>query len=209
MPRSRRPGSASSAATRSCLDMGRDRFEAARGHPLGGPESDTDAGGGLAAEGARWVAEHGVSMLVWDMLDSCEAKLTHASAHVLTWAIGLLLVDNCDFVALRGPRRRRHAGRRGDRGRTARGRGGQRRQPQPARSCADPIVSVDQIRFDIVTGGEPTGRTTAVTLNPSPKRRRSTIALPRRTSTRTSTSTIAASARRSRCIGARRSRPGS
>ena len=83
------------------LDMGRDRFEAARGHPLGGPESDTDAGGGLSAEGARWVAEHGVSMLVWDMLDSCTAKLTHASAHVLTWAIGLLLVDNCDFVALR------------------------------------------------------------------------------------------------------------
>jgi putative cyclase len=83
------------------VDMGRDRFEAASGHPLGGPESDTDAGGGLSAEGARWVAEHGVSMLVWDMLDSCEAKLTHASAHVLTWAIGLLLVDNCDFQPLR------------------------------------------------------------------------------------------------------------
>jgi hypothetical protein len=83
------------------VDMGRDRFEVASGHPLGGPESDTDAGGGLSAEGARWVAEHGVSMLVWDMLDSCEAKLTHASAHVLTWAIGLLLVDNCDFQALR------------------------------------------------------------------------------------------------------------
>jgi hypothetical protein len=83
------------------LDMGRDRFEAASGHPLGGPESDTDAGGGLSSEGARWVAERGVSMLVWDMLDSCDAKLTHASAHVLTWAIGLVLVDNCDFAALR------------------------------------------------------------------------------------------------------------
>ncbi len=83
------------------LDMGRDRFETASGHPLGGPESDTDAGGGLSSEGARWVAEHGVSMLVWDMLDSCNAKLMHASAHVLTWAIGLLLVDNCDFSALR------------------------------------------------------------------------------------------------------------
>ena len=83
------------------LDMGRDRFETSSGHPLGGPESDTDAGGGLSAEGARWVAEHGVSLLVWDMLDSCNAKLTHASAHVLTWAIGLLLVDNCDFSPLR------------------------------------------------------------------------------------------------------------
>jgi hypothetical protein len=29
-----------------CLDMGRDRFEAASGHPLGGPESEQDAGGG-------------------------------------------------------------------------------------------------------------------------------------------------------------------
>ena len=84
-----------------CLDMGRDRFEASSGHPLGGPESDTDAGGGLSPEGARWVAEHGVSMLVWDMLDSCEAKATFASAHILTWAIGLLLVDNCDFAELR------------------------------------------------------------------------------------------------------------
>ena len=26
---------------------------------------------------------------------------THASAHILTWAIGLLLLDNCDFAALR------------------------------------------------------------------------------------------------------------
>jgi hypothetical protein len=83
------------------LDMGRDRFETSSGHPLGGPESDTDAGGGLSSEGARWVAENGVSMLVWDMLDSCNAKLMHASAHVLTWAIGLLLVDNCDFSPLR------------------------------------------------------------------------------------------------------------
>ncbi len=84
-----------------CLDMGRDRFEAASGHVLGGPETADDAGGGLSSDGARWVAGHGVSILAWDMLDSKEAKATHASAHVLTWAIGLLLVDNCDFAALR------------------------------------------------------------------------------------------------------------
>ncbi|HET9968723.1 MAG TPA: hypothetical protein VFQ68_10840 [Streptosporangiaceae bacterium] len=47
-----------------CLDMGRDRFEAARGHLLAGPE-------------------------------------THASAHILACAIGLLLLGNCDFAALR------------------------------------------------------------------------------------------------------------
>ena len=84
-----------------CLDMGRDRFESASGHPLGGPETDQDAGGGLSGDGARWVAEHGISMLAWDMLDSCEAKLTDGTAHMLTWAIGLLLLDNCDFAALR------------------------------------------------------------------------------------------------------------
>jgi hypothetical protein len=84
-----------------CLDMGRDRFEAASGHPLGGPESEQDAGGGLSADGARWVARHQVSILAWDMLDSAQAKAEHASAHLLTWAIGLLLLDNCDFAALR------------------------------------------------------------------------------------------------------------
>ena len=87
-----------------CLDMGRDRFEAARGHMLGGPETEQDAGGGLSSDGARWVAEQQVSILAWDMLDSAEAKAAHASAHVLTWAIGLLLLDNCDFAALRRAR---------------------------------------------------------------------------------------------------------
>lgn len=84
-----------------CLDMGRDRFEAASGHMLGGPETEQDAGGGLSGDGARWVAEHRVSILAWDMLDSRDAKAAHASAHVLTWATGLLLLDNCDFAALR------------------------------------------------------------------------------------------------------------
>jgi hypothetical protein len=50
------------------------------------------------------VAEHGVSILAWDMLDSRQAKAEHASAHILTWAIGLLLLDNCDFAALRKAR---------------------------------------------------------------------------------------------------------
>jgi hypothetical protein len=87
-----------------CLDMGRDLFEAAAAHPLGGPETGDDAGGGLSSDGARWVAEHRISILAWDMLDSAQAKATHASAHILTWAIGLLLLDNCDFAALRGSR---------------------------------------------------------------------------------------------------------
>ena len=66
-------GVAVEAGDALCLDMGRDRFESARG-PLGGPESGQDAGGGLSGDGARWVAEHGISILAWDMLDSREAK---------------------------------------------------------------------------------------------------------------------------------------
>jgi kynurenine formamidase len=83
------------------LDMGRDRFETAVGHMLGGPETDQDAGGGLASDGARWMAERRVSVLAWDMLDSREAKASRGTAHVLGWAIGLVLVDNCDFARLR------------------------------------------------------------------------------------------------------------
>src|SRR5207248_1394813 len=75
----------------------------------GRPVTDAEQGsadvlapdGLVTRAGARWVAEHQVSILAWDMLDSREAKAAHASAHILTWAIGLLLLDNCDFAALR------------------------------------------------------------------------------------------------------------
>jgi len=50
-------GSSSSPATPSASDMGRDRFEAARGHMLGGPADRHAAGEGCTAIGARWVAE--------------------------------------------------------------------------------------------------------------------------------------------------------
>ena len=84
-----------------CIDMGRDRFEQAVGRMLGGPETEEDAGGGLGESAVRWIAEHPVSVLAWDMLDSKQAKADHATAHLLGWAIGLPLVDNCDFSALR------------------------------------------------------------------------------------------------------------
>ena len=84
-----------------CLDMGRDRYESAHGRMLPSPATEDDPGGGLSSDGARWIAEHDVAILAWDMLDSREAHVTRASAHLLTWAIGLLLVDNCEFAALR------------------------------------------------------------------------------------------------------------
>jgi hypothetical protein len=36
------------------------------------------------------------------MLDSREANAALGSAHLLIWAIGLLILDNCDFSTLRG-----------------------------------------------------------------------------------------------------------
>ncbi len=39
-------------------------------------------------------------MLCWDFLDAALTRPGHSNAHSLTWAIGQLLVDNCDFSAL-------------------------------------------------------------------------------------------------------------
>lgn len=84
------------------LDMGRDRYEAAS------HGDDETAFPGVGADGARWIADHGVSVVCWDFLDAVHPDEPLAPVHVLTWAIGLVLVDNCDFAQLRhhlGPAR--------------------------------------------------------------------------------------------------------
>ena len=77
------------------LAMGRDRYEAA-GHDYSGLR-----GGGMvpgAGTGVgRWLVEHDASMLCWDFLDSNHPDEPLAVVHLLIWAIGLLLVDNCDL----------------------------------------------------------------------------------------------------------------
>lgn len=78
------------------LDMGRDRYEAA------GRAGDDAVVPGVGADGARWIVEHGVSVLCWDFLDAVHPAEPLAPVHVLTWAIGLVLVDNCDYSRLRG-----------------------------------------------------------------------------------------------------------
>lgn len=78
--------------------MGRDRFEAA-GHDYSG----TRAGGpvpGIGRDGAEWIVEHGVSLVCWDFLDSNHPAHPAAAVHLLIWAIGLILVDNCDLGAV-------------------------------------------------------------------------------------------------------------
>ena len=76
------------------LYMGRDKFEAA------GAEADPSLGSavpGAGHEAARWVVEHGVSMVCWDFLDAVNPDEPVAPLHLLIWAIGILLVDNCDL----------------------------------------------------------------------------------------------------------------
>lgn len=77
------------------LDMGRDRYEAA------GNEWVADRNPGIGDDGARWIAAHGVSVVCWDFLDAFHPSQPLAPVHMLNWAIGLVLVDNCDFSRLR------------------------------------------------------------------------------------------------------------
>ena len=76
------------------LYMGRDRWEAA-GNELDLISGKPTPGAGVGA--ARWIVEHGVSILCWDFLDAICAHEPKAQVHLLIWAIGLLLVDNCNL----------------------------------------------------------------------------------------------------------------
>jgi kynurenine formamidase len=79
------------------LYMGRDRFEAA-GHVLTGQRDPTTVPG-VGRTAAEWIAESGVSILCWDFLDSNHPDEPFVCVHLLLWAIGLVLVDNCDLSA--------------------------------------------------------------------------------------------------------------
>jgi kynurenine formamidase len=76
--------------------MGRDRFEAAgnvyRGSHGGGLSP------GIGRDGAQWIVDHDVSLVCWDFLDSNHSSQPAAPVHLLIWAIGLILVDNCDLA---------------------------------------------------------------------------------------------------------------
>jgi kynurenine formamidase len=76
------------------LYMGRDRWERA-GNELNVMSGEPMPGAGASA--ARWIADHQVSLLCWDFLDGkCEGEPS-LPVHLLIWAIGLLLVDNCNL----------------------------------------------------------------------------------------------------------------
>jgi kynurenine formamidase len=76
------------------LYMGRDRWER-DGNELDLISRKPTPGAGAGA--ARWIADHDVSLLCWDFLDGvCDGEPA-IPVHLLIWAIGLLLVDNCDL----------------------------------------------------------------------------------------------------------------
>ena len=77
--------------------MGRDRWEEQYDpHAEGAPETTP----GLGQGGAEWLAEHDVAVLGWDFHDAHHPEEPAVSAHLLIWAVGLLVVDNCDFSRL-------------------------------------------------------------------------------------------------------------
>jgi kynurenine formamidase len=79
------------------LYMGRDRFEAA-GNVLTG-QRDPTVVPGVGRSAAEWIADNGVSILCWDFLDSNHPDEPFVCVHLLLWAIGLVLVDNCELSA--------------------------------------------------------------------------------------------------------------
>jgi kynurenine formamidase len=80
------------------LYMGRDKYtRAARA-------ADAGQSPGVGRSGAMWIKEHSVSAVAWDFNDSSYPDHNPmvggepgGAVHMLSWAIGLVLVDNCDF----------------------------------------------------------------------------------------------------------------
>ncbi len=74
--------------------MGRDAFEAS-GRAYGPIGEHPDGRPGLGHSGARWLAEHKISVLCWDFLDAHVPDCSPLPAHTVAWATGLVLIDNC------------------------------------------------------------------------------------------------------------------
>lgn len=82
------------------LYMGRTDYEAA-GHRYNAVVTPDELRPGIGMDGARWLADQQVSMVLWDFMEATGPGESPYSVHVLIWAMGLILIDNCDFADLR------------------------------------------------------------------------------------------------------------
>jgi kynurenine formamidase len=73
------------------LNMGRAAWEAA-GNTMAGPQRP-----GLGEDAAHWLATQPVGIICWDFLDTKNGVDALQAVHVLNWAQGLALVDNCSY----------------------------------------------------------------------------------------------------------------
>lgn len=74
--------------------MGRDRFETCNPPP----ELLATHRPGIGVDGAEWIADNRVSVLCWDFVDANHPTQPRMAVHVLIWAIGLVVVDCCEFT---------------------------------------------------------------------------------------------------------------
>ena len=56
---------------------------------------------GIGKDGARWLSEQDVSMVLWDFMEACGEEEMPYTVHLLFWAMGLILIDNCHLGHLR------------------------------------------------------------------------------------------------------------
>ena len=77
------------------INMGRDQYEADGGE-YRRPQSGLPQPG-VGWDGARWIADHDVSIVCWDFLDADHPTEPRGCVHGLPWAIGLILIDNCSL----------------------------------------------------------------------------------------------------------------
>lgn len=78
------------------LDCGRDKYEKRYG-----PWQESSPRSGSGPEVARWIIEHKPGLILWDMLDGDNSIGVVGPVHQLNWAVGLVMVDNCDFTRAR------------------------------------------------------------------------------------------------------------
>jgi kynurenine formamidase len=80
--------------------MGRDAFEE-DGYEIF-PLSQTPPGRpGIGEDGAKWLSNQPLSALCWDFVDGYAGGPRTAYVHLLIWALGLALVDNCHLGGVR------------------------------------------------------------------------------------------------------------